>query len=93
MTGARIAALTLGLVVGLPAEQELRSEGPLSPRNANYTIEVELDPETRMLDGRQLLVWRNIQERPTGELWFHLYWNAWRNNRSSWMIEPSVPVR
>ena len=82
--------LTSALLVVLAAfgtrglEAQLRSE---SPRNAGYTIEVRLDPESRMLEGRQVLTWRNIQEVATDELWFHLYWNGWRNNLSTWMRE------
>ena len=60
---------------------------PLSPRNANYTIEVRLDPEAKRLEGRQLLRWRNVTDVPTDELRFHLYWNAWRNDHSTWMRE------
>jgi hypothetical protein len=60
---------------------------PLSPRNANYEIDVRLDSETKMLAGRQIVEWRNIQDQPTDELWFHLYWNAWRNDRSTWLLE------
>ncbi|MFP3940440.1 MAG: M1 family metallopeptidase [Thermoanaerobaculia bacterium] len=59
----------------------------LSPRNADYTIQVRLDPAQRRLEGRQRLVWRNVQDVSTDELRFHLYWNAWRNDRSTWMIE------
>jgi len=66
---------------------------PLSPRNANYRIEVTLDAEAKMLEGRQVLSWRNIQEQPTDELWFHLYWNAWRNDRSTWMLENRMARR
>ena len=62
-------------------------QAALSPRNANYTIEVELDPEAKTLVGRQRVEWRNIRAEPTRELWFHLYWNAWRNDRSTWMVE------
>ena len=66
---------------------DLPAQEPLSPRSANYTIDVTLDPEAKTLDGRQVLTWRNIQDQPTDELWFHLYWNAWRNSRSTWMFE------
>ncbi len=58
-----------------------------SPRNANYTISVSLDPESKLLEGRQVILWRNIQAEPTQELRFHLYWNAWRNNESTWLRE------
>ena len=59
----------------------------LSPRNANYSIDVDLDPSTRSLTGREVLTWRNVSTRPTSELQFHLYWNAWRNTHSTWMRE------
>jgi hypothetical protein len=61
--------------------------GAFSPRNANYSIEVRLEPQTRTLTGRQVLTWRNISARPATELQFHLYYNAWRNTRSTWMRE------
>ncbi len=75
------------LVVGLSAATVAGEPAPLSPRNANYTIDVTLVPEARLLEGRQILTWRNIQSEPTDELWFHLYWNGWRNSRSTWMLE------
>jgi hypothetical protein len=59
----------------------------VSPRNANYTIEVRLDPERRSLEGREVLHWRNISDVTTSELQFHLYYNAWKNTRSTWMRE------
>ena len=65
----------------------------LSPGNASYTIEVRLDPAERMLDGSQRLEWTNLQQQATDELPFHLYWNAWRNDRSSWMLEDRIRGR
>jgi hypothetical protein len=82
-------------VTGQPAEvvaDEVSPETP-SQRNANYTIEVRLDPEAKTLEGSQTVVWRNIQTTPTDELWFHLYWNGWRNNRSTWMQEDRIRGR
>jgi hypothetical protein len=61
--------------------------GALSPRNANYTIEVRLDHEARTLTGRETIRWRNISTQTATELQFHLYWNAWRNEDSTWMRE------
>ena len=63
---------------------------PLSPRNANYTIEVRLDPEKKLLTGKVVLEWRNLTLRAARELPFHLYWNGWRNNQSTWMRESSL---
>lgn len=59
----------------------------LSPRNANYTIDVKLDTRARTLSARETLVWTNITQASTGELQFHLYYNAWRNDDSTWMRE------
>ena len=58
-----------------------------SPRNANYTIEAVLDPDARTLEGRSVVTWRNISSRPASELRFPLYYNAWKNTRSTWMRE------
>ena len=66
---------------------------PPSPRNANYSIDVELDPASRTVTGRSVVSWRNISARPTSELQFHLYWNAWRNTDSTWMRERLRAVR
>ena len=60
---------------------------PLSPRNANYTIDVTLDARARTLRARETVVWTNITSASTGELQFHLYYNAWRNADSTWMRE------
>ena len=59
----------------------------LSPRNANYDIDVRLDAERRALHGRETIRWRNISRRPATELQFHLYWNAWRDLDSTWLRE------
>ena len=80
-----VTLILLGSTIAVVA-QEAEAD-PISPRNANYTIDVKLDTDRRMLVGRQTVVWRNIQNEPTEELRFHLYWNAWRNNRSTWMLE------
>jgi hypothetical protein len=62
-------------------------EEPLSPRNANYRIEVELDPEAKLLRAKETITWKNVQPIAAEDLRFHLYWNAWRNNQSTWLSE------
>ena len=58
-----------------------------SPRNANYSIDITLDHQTRTLTGREVVTWRNTSLQSTSELHFHLYYNAWRNTLSTWMKE------
>ncbi len=85
----------LGVLVLLVASGALAvgAQEALSARNANYTIEVSLDPEAKTLTGSQTLSWTNIQDQPTRELWFHLYWNGWRNDRSTWMTDDRIRGR
>ncbi len=61
-----------------------------SPRNASYAITARLDPSSRSLTGDELLTWRNTSARATSTLQFHLYYNAWRNSRSTWMRERAL---
>ena len=58
-----------------------------SPRNANYSIDITLDHQTRTLTGREVVTWTNTSLQSTSELHFHLYYNAWRNTLSTWMKE------
>lgn len=60
---------------------------PLSPRIANYNIDVTLDAEKRLLDGKEVLIWHNKTGRTINELQFHLYLNAFRNSESTFMEE------
>jgi hypothetical protein len=59
----------------------------LSPRNASYDITVRLDPVRKEIKGRETIRWRNISAATSNELQFHLYWNAWRNDDSTWLRE------
>jgi hypothetical protein len=65
-------------------------EPPRSPRNANYTIEARLDSTTRTITASETITWRNITSRPATELQFHLYWNAWRDTKSTFMRERAL---
>lgn len=66
---------------------------PLSPRIANYYIDVHLDPETRRLTGHQVLSWTNPTDTPAGELQFHLYLNAFESERTTFMRESGGVMR
>jgi hypothetical protein len=63
------------------------------PGRADYRIEAELDGATKRLDGWESLRWTNRTEVETGELWFHLYLNAFANNRSTHMRESGGRLR
>ncbi|MDZ7340840.1 MAG: M1 family metallopeptidase [candidate division KSB1 bacterium] len=79
-----------GLILALAAvssAQPTLFQKPLSPRIANYDIQVSLDTKQRLLVGQEKLTWINLSPDRVTELQFHLYLNAFRNNRSTFMIE------
>src|SRR6185436_20575506 len=82
MTGSAIVSAQPGVTGALTP--------PRSPRNANYTITARLDPSTRTITGSEVIAWRNISTATATELRFHLYWNAWKNTRSTFMRERAL---
>jgi hypothetical protein len=65
--------------------------GPLAAALArgvvSYHFQVRLDPAKKTVDGSELLTWLNDSEVPVSELQFHLYLNAFKNNRTTMMKE------
>jgi len=86
------SAVAGALLVSSPAAQPAPGAitSPLSPRNASYTIGARLDPASRTITGEERIVWRNISTTTATELRFHLYWNAWKNDKSTWMRERAL---
>jgi hypothetical protein len=75
------------LLTGLSVLSALRVPGPLSPRNASYTLEARLEPSKHLVTGHARITWKNPSQAPAHELVFHLYMNAFRNERSTFMRE------
>ena len=67
-----------------------RDPAGLAPRTASYTITARLDTATRTITGDELITWRNPSTVTATSLRLHLYYNAWRNTRSSWMRERAL---
>ncbi len=62
----------------------------------DYDISVRLDAEKKEIAGRERIVWRNpasAREDAVSDLWLHLYWNAFRNNRSTFFVESGGRLR
>ncbi len=58
---------------------------PLSQRIANYQIDARLDVANRKIYGKEVIRWINTTQAPAQDLQFHLYWNAWQHDRTSWL--------
>jgi hypothetical protein len=64
-----------------------------SDRIVDYTIDVELDAVRKQLDGHERLTWRNPSSEPVADLWFHLYLNAFKDRKSTFMRESGGQLR
>src|SRR3989442_2835291 len=96
--GAMVIASVASVASGQPRSQQTPDAAgviapPVSPRNANYRIDARLNSDTKTIDGREVITWRNIATTAATELQFHLYWNAWRNTRSTWLREAALAGR
>ena len=79
------ASLCAALLASLPAA--LSAATPASPPVVEYAIQVRLEPNTKTLDGRERLTWRNPSGDPVAELRLHLYLIAFKNTQSTFMRE------
>ena len=61
--------------------------GALSRQVASYDIKARLVPATRTIEATETLTWTNDSETAVSELPFHLYMNAFKNNRTTFMKE------
>ena len=64
------------IVTGVLPEEERIS-------NIRYEIWVELDDQAKMLHGRENITWFNKTQDEVQDIWFHLYYNAFKNERST----------
>jgi hypothetical protein len=69
------------------AQGQIIFQETLSPRIANYEMDVVLDVEKKQVSGTEILTWRNTSGIWIAELPFHLYMNAFKNNRSTFVKE------
>ncbi len=88
-----ILLLLSSSLAGFPQPATSIFPASLSPRLANYQIDVTLDPVTKKLTGRETLTWSNPSNDVIRELQFHLYLNAFRNENSTFMRESGGQLR
>jgi len=82
----------------LPAFSQVILQKSLSNRVANYHIKASLDCQKKMITATQKLIWKNSSQQAAGELQFHLYMNAFRNDSSTLLSQsrkryPDTPSR
>jgi len=75
ITGYLILIIFISLLPAIPCSAQSRP--------VNYKLEVELLPPTASLLGRETIVWTNLSQDYIPDMYFHLYWNAFKNELST----------
>lgn len=66
----------------------LLAQAPTAPdTQVKYEIWVELDAGNRQLNGKENISWRNTTADEVNDIWFHLYWNSFKNDQSAMSLE------
>jgi hypothetical protein len=59
-----------------------------APKVASYAIEAKLDTELHRISGRETIHFVNRSSTALHELWFHLYLNAFKNDKTLFLRSP-----
>ncbi|MFQ5668445.1 MAG: M1 family metallopeptidase, partial [Candidatus Binatia bacterium] len=78
----RAATIVVALAAGGVAAAQ-----SVQPRVVNYRIKAAYEATTQTVIGNQTLTWRNRTRKRARDLCFHLYLNAFANNRSTFIRE------
>ncbi len=85
MSFRNTALLLIAGLCGPVVAQEPEAE--VQPNRVDYEIEAALQEETKVLTGSEVIRWTNNSGASTSELYFHLYLNAFSNNRTTLATE------
>ncbi len=77
----KIFSTCFGLILTLAHLSFLFSQERIA--NIRYEIRVELDDQNKMLHGKENISWLNRTRDEVRDMWFHLYWNAFKNENST----------
>ncbi len=89
-----ITAVILSLFgVNLILNGQIIFQTPLSQRVVGYDINVKLNADSKILEGNEILTWKNYSKDAVKELQFHLYLNAFKNSTSTFMKESGGQLR
>ncbi len=87
---SRFGLLALGLALGpsaAPAAAQLPELPQRSERVVHYRMDVRLEEDGHTIRGHLAVRWRNRGDRPTDELYWHVYNNAWEHPDTVWLRE------
>jgi len=76
------------LTLGAPSASAVgRPPAPLDAAKpvTSYRLDARLDAQHHSVHARETIFFRNVSQRPLDELWFHLYLNAFENERTLYL--------
>jgi len=72
----------------MKAEPSWPASAESAPKVASYEIEAKLDTERHRIAGRETIHFVNRSNTALNELWFHLYLNAFKNDKTLFLRSP-----
>lgn len=91
---ARAALLGWAGVVALSLSASASAQAPDGRSNrVDYRIEAKVQDSDRSLSGQAWVSWENRSGDAVSDLWFHLYLNAYSNNRTTHLTEARGRLR
>src|SRR5213593_5111803 len=82
----------LAALIGTAAPARAQSADE-TPCRTDYVIRARVEPPSHALAGEEDIRWTNESRDDVPDLWFHLYWNAFANNRSTHLQESGGDLR
>jgi len=86
-----VAAFLLAACTAVPALADRLPDK--ADQVVQYAISVKLDPAAKQIAGTERVTWKNPSKDTVGELWFHLYWNAFKNSQTTFTKESGGQLR
>lgn len=83
-------------LISSPINSDVGSIAPqpaLSDRIVNYHIQVNLNEELNVLEGEEVITWRNPGKQQVKDLYLHLYANAFKSPQTTFMKESGGQLR
>jgi hypothetical protein len=77
----------------LPGTRPEVAEQDHAEEIASYTLRARLDPKAHTVHGEGSIHFKNASQAPVRELWLHIYLNAFKNERSTFLREPAAGFR
>ncbi len=88
-----IRRLTMTLITIAVAALPVSAQVELPDPVYQVSMSASYEPETQLVQGSERIRWKNTSSVPVDELQFHLYLNAFANDRSTFMLESGGQLR